>query len=95
MLWPYGHGRHLSRRIWRACECMLLWMLDQCRVVGGGWTGADSTVVVRLLSLASAVLLVVVGLGPTVVACRWPERLDYSVVSLFYGFVSVFCWLPR
>ena len=41
MLWPYGHGRHFSRRIWRACECMLLWMLDQCRVVGGGWTGAD------------------------------------------------------
>ena len=41
MLWPYGHGRHFSRRIWRACECMLLWMLDLCRVVGGGWTGAE------------------------------------------------------
>ena len=31
----------LVGRIWCACECMLLWMLDQCRVVGGGWTGAD------------------------------------------------------
>ena len=57
--------------------------------------GLGPTVVVRLLSLASAVLLVVVGLGPTVVACRWPERLDYSVVSFFYGFVSAGCLASR
>ena len=33
--------------------------------------------------------------GTVAIRLRWPERLDYSVVSSFYGFASVFCWLPR